>query len=86
LQIVKSEATSSGGKYSFKKLKDLSGDESLLTFEKVILLGIFGDAKIGDSVALSSLENNFYKNLESIRENIFSGLIAKGFYKNNPEK
>jgi len=85
LKIIKAEGTLSREKYAFMKLKDFSNDSSLRAFEKTILLGIFGDAKIGDSVALSSLENNFYKNLESIKGNIFSSLIEKKFYNNNPE-
>ncbi|MCM8819767.1 MAG: DUF2207 domain-containing protein [Candidatus Omnitrophica bacterium] len=37
-------------------------------------------------VELSSLENNFYKKLNSINESVFSQLIKKGFYTKSPYK
>jgi hypothetical protein len=38
-----------------------------------------------DSVELSSLRNKFYKDLKSIRNAIYTGLISKGHYERNPE-
>ncbi|MCM8787977.1 MAG: DUF2207 domain-containing protein [Candidatus Omnitrophica bacterium] len=37
-------------------------------------------------VELSSLENNFYTKLNSIKESVFLQLIKKGFYAKNPQK
>jgi uncharacterized membrane protein YgcG len=34
---------------------------------------------------MSSLENRFYKNLPSIRNNIFSSLVTHGYYKRRPD-
>jgi Predicted membrane protein (DUF2207). len=86
LKIVKEDKIFFQRKYFFVRLKDFLKDESLKPFEIIILKEIFHHANIGESVALSQLENNFYANLNDIKEDIFGGLADKGFYKDNPEK
>jgi uncharacterized membrane protein YgcG len=43
-----------------------------------------GEGPTYESVALSSLKNRFYKDLQSIQTAVYEQLVAKGHYKKNP--
>ncbi len=52
--------------------------------ECVLLNGIFSDGAQTD-VELSSLQNQFYKNLPSIKESIFDALMQHGYFQHRPD-
>ena len=62
-------------------------DAPLRTHESTFLRGLFGttDADAG-RVTLSSLKNQFYVHLPTIREAIYRDLTDKGLFQTNPEK
>ena len=55
--------------------------------ELLLLNGIFGDPVVGmrDEVALSELQNRFYKNLPGIRKAIFESLVHHGYFAHRPD-
>jgi predicted membrane protein DUF2207 len=55
--------------------------------ELLVLHGIFGAPIIGmrDEVALSELQNRFYKNLPGIRRAIFESLVEHGYFGHRPD-
>ena len=59
--------------------------ENLSDVEQRILTAIF-DVDHPDTRTLSSLENEFYKHLPTIKSKLYSGLIEKGYYPHNPER
>lgn len=65
--------------FLIKKKKDFN---DLTEFEKTLLERLF---KNGDSVELGSLSSDFYETFTNLQKNIFSLLINKGFYKENPQ-
>lgn len=86
LKIIKRDAMFFQKKFSFVLLKEYNKDESLSVFERTILDGFFAYANAGASVELLTLENDFYKKLPLIKNDIFERLIEKGFYSKNPEQ
>ena len=67
-----------------KKPTEWSGAKS---HELLMLNGIFGNAIVGmrDAVALSELQNRFYKNLPGIRRAIFESLVQHGYFAHRPD-
>jgi uncharacterized membrane protein len=57
---------------------------SLKTHERVLLGGIFSNGAQPD-VELSSLQNQFYKNLPSIKDSIFDALMQHGYFLHRPD-
>lgn len=55
----------------------------LAPHERTIYDGIFDG---GDSVRLSTLENEFYRHLPEIRDWVFGQLIARGYYRHRPDR
>jgi hypothetical protein len=55
--------------------------------ELLLLNGIFGAPVVGmrDEVALSELQNRFYKNLPGIRKAIFESLVQHGYFAHRPD-
>lgn len=51
--------------------------------ERAVYSGIFGASR---DVRLSELENQFYKHLPGIQDNIFSRLVNRGLYRSRPDK
>jgi len=70
-----------GTTYNFHRLK--TGEE-LAPHEEAVFSGIFSER--GDDVSLDELKDQFYKQLPSIRDAIFDGLTATGYYKSRPDK
>jgi len=69
--------------YEFIKLKGADG--KLTKVERILLDGIF-DETHPENRPLSSMENQFYKVLPSIKSGLYARLIKKKFYTNNPER
>jgi uncharacterized membrane protein len=71
--------------YNFIVQKDRGEWAKLKPHEQTLLEGLFTMGTVGESVSMSSLENHFYTNLPGIKSNIFSSLIADGYYKRSPD-
>jgi len=69
--------------YEFAKGRD--ADSDLSSAETTLLNAIF-DSAHPDKRLLSSMENEFYKVLPKLKSSLYSGLIKKGYYPNNPER
>lgn len=67
-----------------KKPTEWTGAKS---HELLLLSGIFGAPVLGmrNEVALSELQNRFYKNLPGIRKAIFESLVQHGYFANRPD-
>ena len=65
--------------YQLDKLKD--GKDLPNEFEQQMMTALFGGAP---SVKLSSLKNQFYSNLISIRKTVFQSVVDKGYFPQNP--
>lgn len=68
--------------YTFIKRADAPSEAELLPYERTFLSGLF---RISDRTTLSSLKNNFYTNLPSIRSGIYDSLLSKHLFNSNPE-
>jgi uncharacterized membrane protein len=71
--------------YNFIVQKDRSEWSKLKPHEQTLLEGLFTVGTVGESVSMSSLENHFYTNLPGIKSNIFSSLVADGYYTTRPD-
>src|SRR5713101_6451258 len=71
--------------YNFIVHKDRAEWSKLKAHEQALLEGLFVTGTVGESVSMSSLENQFYKNLPGIKSNIFSSLVTHGYYKRRPD-
>src|SRR5262249_10565976 len=52
--------------------------------ERALYDGLFADG--GDTVALTTLENRFYRELRGIRDRIFAALVGRGYYTRRPDE
>src|SRR6266481_2450762 len=71
--------------YNFIVQKERAEWAKLKPHEQALLEGIFTTGAVGESVSMSSLENHFYTNLPGIKSNIFSTLVADGYYSRRPD-
>jgi uncharacterized membrane protein len=71
--------------YNFIVQKDRAEWAKLKPHEQTLLEGMFTTGTVGESVSMSSLENHFYTNLPGIKSNIFSSLLADGYYNRRPD-
>ena len=71
--------------YNFIVQKNRTEWSKLKPHEQTLLEGLFTTGTVGESVSMSSLENHFYTNLPGIKSNIFSSLVADGYYKRSPD-
>jgi uncharacterized membrane protein len=71
--------------YNFVLKKDRSEWTALKPHEQVLLSGFFTIGTVGESVSMSSLENNFYRKLPYIKNGIFDSLVAHGYYRRRPD-
>jgi len=69
--------------YVFHRLEP-AGAPPLASHEAQVLRGIFAGGKT--EVKLSDLENEFYKNLPAIKQDIFKRLIDRGLYRSRPDQ
>ena len=70
--------------YVFHLKKDPNDWARLNAHERVLLGGIFSDGAEPD-VELSSLQNQFYKNLPGIKDGIFDALMQRGYFLHRPD-
>lgn len=68
--------------YYLTKVEEL--DENLSTFEYKIMSYLFSGSS--QSIFISDLENEFYKNLPSLKDTLYRELINKKYFLKNPEK
>ncbi len=68
--------------FTFHRLKPESEWDALQEHEKRVLDGVFGGRS---TVALSDLENEFYKSLTGIKNAIFDRLLDRRFYRARPD-
>jgi uncharacterized membrane protein len=71
--------------YNFMLKKDRAEWSALKPHEQALLEGIFDTGAAGESVSMSSLHNQFYKSLPTIKSCIFSSLLGKGYYLHRPD-
>lgn len=57
----------------------------LKEFERLLLNGLFTDFTVGASVKMDSLKNKFYKTTEKIKAELYSSLVARGYFASHPE-
>jgi len=69
--------------YRFVRRSESAGD--LSDVEQRLFTALF-DADHPDVRTLSSLENEFYRHLPTIKSKLYGGLIEKGYYPHNPER
>jgi hypothetical protein len=72
-----------GTDYTFRKLDPPATARPLEPHEQSVLDGIF-DVGIR-LVPLSSLDNEFYKHLPGIRDNVYDRLVSRGLYRSRPD-
>ena len=70
--------------YVFHLKKSAKEWAGLKSHELVLLAGIFSNGAQTD-VELSSLQNEFYKNLPSIKNSIFDELMERGYFQHRPD-
>jgi uncharacterized membrane protein YgcG len=70
--------------YTFHLKKGLREWPGLKAHELALLGGIFSNGALTD-VDLSSLQNVFYKNLPTIKNNIFDELMQRGYFQHRPD-
>jgi uncharacterized membrane protein len=70
--------------YVFHLKKSPKEWAGLKSHELVLLAGIFSNGALTD-VELSSLQNEFYKNLPNIKNGIFDALMEHGYFQHRPD-
>ena len=70
--------------YIFHMKKKPAEWKGLKSHELVMLAGIFANGAAPD-VNLSSLENQFYKNIPGIKDSIFDALMEHGYFQHRPD-
>jgi hypothetical protein len=78
----------SNKEYVFHLNKKPAEWKGIKSHELLLLSGIFGSTPIvgvRDEVALSELQNRFYKNLPGIRSAIFDSLVEHGYFAHRPD-
>ena len=73
------------GPLDYEFVRKKAADSDLSEAETILLNAIF-DSAHADKRSLSSMENEFYKTLPKLKSSLYSGLIKKGYYPNNPER
>jgi len=68
--------------WTFRRAKPSSPD--LRPHERALYDGLFTDG--GDTVALGTLENRFYRELRGIRDGVFAALVGRGYYTRRPDE
>ncbi|MGH7516873.1 MAG: DUF2207 domain-containing protein [Gemmatimonadales bacterium] len=70
--------------YVFRRLEPAQGANALQPHERRVLDGIFAGGKT--EVELSDLENDFYRHLPGIRDDIFERLVGRRLYRSRPDQ
>jgi len=69
---------------SLPRVTERGGARALEPHERRVLSGIFSGGST--EVELSDLENEFYRNLPGLREDIFGRLVGRGLYRSRPDR
>lgn len=69
---------------SLPRVTERGGARDLEPHERHVLSGIFSGGST--EVELSDLENEFYRNLPGLREDIFGRLVGRGLYRSRPDR
>lgn len=69
--------------FVFHRLKGPSEWTTLKSHEQAVLEGLFEFGR--SSVALSDLEDEFYRHLTGIKDGVFRHLISQGYYRSRPD-
>ncbi|HTL05389.1 MAG TPA: DUF2207 domain-containing protein [Gemmatimonadales bacterium] len=69
--------------YVLHRLKPPAEWSALKGHERKVLEGLFEDA--ADSVKLSDLQNEFYRQIPGINSDLFGQLVQRGFYRTRPD-
>ena len=72
--------------YVLELRRDGSAVDELKSHEREMLRALFGRPSAGDRVAMSDLENEFYKDLPGIKDRVFEELMKLKFYRARPDK
>ena len=71
--------------YVFHLKKSKAEWNDLKPHEQELLDGIFAGGSAGDMMTLAQLHNQFYKNIPSIKSDIFGSLVEHGYYARRPD-
>lgn len=71
------------GKYTLLRNQEHRAD--LTSAEAAMVHAIFGDPP-ADERTLASLENEFYKSVDTIKSRLYGQMISAGYYETNPER
>jgi uncharacterized membrane protein len=74
----------SNKEYVFHMAKKPAEWKGLKSHELLLLAGIFANGMAPD-VELSTLQNEFYKNLPPIKDSIFDALMERGYFQHRPD-
>jgi hypothetical protein len=74
----------SNKEYVFHMKKKPAEWKGLKSHELLLLAGIFANG-VSPDVELSTLQNEFYKNLPGIKEGIFDALMERGYFQHRPD-
>ena len=74
----------SNKEYVFHMKKQPAEWKGLKSHELLLLAGIFANGRAAD-VELSTLQNEFYKNLPGIKNSIFDALMERGYFQHRPD-
>jgi hypothetical protein len=74
----------SNTEYVFHRTKEPSEWTGAKSHELLVLSGIFQNG-LNDEVALSELQNRFYRNLPGIRSALFDSMVEHGYYLHRPD-
>ncbi|HVS74988.1 MAG TPA: DUF2207 domain-containing protein [Candidatus Acidoferrales bacterium] len=71
--------------YQFILQRNRSAWTELKSHERELLRGIFSSATAGETVSMSSLENQFYTHVAPIKDFLFGSLVTHGYYRDRPD-
>ncbi len=60
--------------------------DDLKSHERKLVRAVFGRPVVGERVAMSDLENEFYKDLPGVKDRIFEELMELKYYRGRPDK
>jgi len=72
--------------YVFHLKKPYAEWNSLKPHERELMVGIFsGGAAAGEAIPLSNLQNQFYRYIPRIKNNVLDSLVEHGYYRRRPD-
>lgn len=83
LDITEEEKKWIFGSKDYVLSKKEKNQDGLLNYEKELLDRLFDEA---ETVSLSSLKNKFYKDLAKVKDKLYSNMVEKKFFVENPKK